>query len=206
MVGMDKTMSEWKAGKLRSGSKHGPVVKSQAQAVAIGLSEQRKEGHPVKKHHSFASSDAPHGAASMGKPEHHEQPVGHKVKGSERKNDGAGRHGADESGHRSYSEHKSPRHPEGSHAPVNHAPGAFGYPGKTMEIQAGDQDHVLVGGNYSQSMHEPAVLTHTPGPAGGIGMHTGMGKTPHGYGHQQSQKRGVHRLSGHSGAHQIGKR
>lgn len=35
-------MDEWKAGKLHSGSKKGPVVKSQKQAVAIALSEQRQ--------------------------------------------------------------------------------------------------------------------------------------------------------------------
>ena len=35
-------MAEWKAGKLHSGSKRGPVVKSQKQAVAIALSEQRQ--------------------------------------------------------------------------------------------------------------------------------------------------------------------
>lgn len=34
-----KVMHEWKAGKLHSGSKKGPVVKSQEQAVAIALSE-----------------------------------------------------------------------------------------------------------------------------------------------------------------------
>ena len=38
-----KTMHEWGQGKLRSGSKHGPVVKSQKQAVAIALSQARKE-------------------------------------------------------------------------------------------------------------------------------------------------------------------
>jgi Family of unknown function (DUF6496) len=38
-----KVMHEWGAGKLRSGSKKGPVVKSQRQAVAIALSEARKE-------------------------------------------------------------------------------------------------------------------------------------------------------------------
>ena len=32
-------MHEWGKGKLRSGSKKGPVVKSQKQAVAIALSE-----------------------------------------------------------------------------------------------------------------------------------------------------------------------
>ncbi len=34
-----KVMKEWKAGTLHSGSKKGPVVKNQKQAVAIALSE-----------------------------------------------------------------------------------------------------------------------------------------------------------------------
>jgi hypothetical protein len=38
-----KVMSEWKAGKLHSGSKKGPVVSSKKQAVAIALSEARKK-------------------------------------------------------------------------------------------------------------------------------------------------------------------
>jgi len=37
-----KVMHEWKSGKLHSGSKKGPVVKSQKQAIAIALSEARK--------------------------------------------------------------------------------------------------------------------------------------------------------------------
>jgi len=41
---MKKVMSEWHAGSLHSGSKHGPKVTSQKQAVAIGLSEARKAG------------------------------------------------------------------------------------------------------------------------------------------------------------------
>lgn len=49
MPGMKATMDEWKAGKLHSGSKKGPVVKSQRQAIAIGLSEQRKAGKRGKK-------------------------------------------------------------------------------------------------------------------------------------------------------------
>jgi hypothetical protein len=36
---MKKVMDEWKSGKLRSGSKKGPVVKNQKQAIAIALSE-----------------------------------------------------------------------------------------------------------------------------------------------------------------------
>lgn len=42
MPGMKKTMGEFKAGTLHSGSKSGPVVKSQAQAIAIGMSEKSK--------------------------------------------------------------------------------------------------------------------------------------------------------------------
>ncbi len=42
MPGIKKTMHEFKEGKLHSGSKTGPVVKNPKQAVAIGLSEDRK--------------------------------------------------------------------------------------------------------------------------------------------------------------------
>lgn len=44
---MPGVMSEWKSGQLHSGSSKGPVVKSQKQAVAIGLSEQRQMGKKV---------------------------------------------------------------------------------------------------------------------------------------------------------------
>jgi len=36
---VEKVMREFKAGKLHTGSKKGPVVKSRKQAVAIALSE-----------------------------------------------------------------------------------------------------------------------------------------------------------------------
>ena len=41
---MEKTMGEFKRGKLHSGSKSGPKVKSRKQAVAIGLSKARRAG------------------------------------------------------------------------------------------------------------------------------------------------------------------
>lgn len=44
MPGMKKTMEEYKEGKLHSGSKKGPVVTNRKQAIAIGMSEQRKKG------------------------------------------------------------------------------------------------------------------------------------------------------------------
>ena len=37
-----KVMSEYKHGKLHSGSKAGPKVKSRKQAIAIAMSEARK--------------------------------------------------------------------------------------------------------------------------------------------------------------------
>jgi len=37
-------MHEFKAGKLRSGSKKGKKVKSRKQAIAIGMSQERKMG------------------------------------------------------------------------------------------------------------------------------------------------------------------
>jgi hypothetical protein len=41
---MEKTMHEFKEGALHSGSKSGPKVKSRKQAIAIGMSQQRKAG------------------------------------------------------------------------------------------------------------------------------------------------------------------
>jgi len=40
---VEKSMHEFKEGTLHSGSKTGPKVRSRKQAIAIGLSEQRKE-------------------------------------------------------------------------------------------------------------------------------------------------------------------
>jgi hypothetical protein len=37
-----KVMHEWKSGQLHSGSKQGPQVSSQKQAIAIALSEARR--------------------------------------------------------------------------------------------------------------------------------------------------------------------
>ena len=46
-VKVEKTMHEMKEGKLKSGS--GKKVTSKKQAIAIGLSEARKEGAKVPK-------------------------------------------------------------------------------------------------------------------------------------------------------------
>jgi hypothetical protein len=44
-----KTMREYKKGKLRSGSKRGPKVKSRRQAVAIAINQARRKGYKTPK-------------------------------------------------------------------------------------------------------------------------------------------------------------
>lgn len=46
---VEKVMSEYKSGKLHSGSAKGPKVSSRKQALAIALSEARQEGQKVKR-------------------------------------------------------------------------------------------------------------------------------------------------------------
>jgi hypothetical protein len=62
--GMKNTMHEYKTGALHSGSKKGPVVRSRAQAIAIGLSEDRQMG---KKASAKKAGKKPHNSrADMG--------------------------------------------------------------------------------------------------------------------------------------------
>ena len=195
---MHTEMGEFKRGELHSGSKHGPVVKSRKQAVAIGLSESRKAGNEMK-HEKTAPGH-------MGAMHDHHVEQTHKMHGPKTKMDGAGRHGHNESGHMEHSEHRAPTHPAGSHTTSGHIPaseGIAGHPGTTLGMS---DAHVLVGENYKQSDHEPAVLKHDPGPNGWAGLHAGLGTKPSGYGHQASQRDGVLRNSGHPQAHRIGKR
>ncbi len=46
----DEVMSKWKSGNLHSGSKKGPKVSGQKQAVAIMLSEKRAAGKGKKEY------------------------------------------------------------------------------------------------------------------------------------------------------------
>ena len=47
MPGIAGTLHEFKHGTLHSGSKHGPIVHSRAQAIRIGLEEEREAGKDV---------------------------------------------------------------------------------------------------------------------------------------------------------------
>lgn len=67
---MAKVMDEFKGGKLRSGSKSGPKVKSRKQAVAIGLNEsgqgKRPRGGKSMKDMSVAEIERKHGNDVLG--------------------------------------------------------------------------------------------------------------------------------------------
>lgn len=52
--GVAQDMRRYAKGELHSGSKHGPVVKSRDQAVAIAM---RSAGMPMKGHHSPGRGD-----------------------------------------------------------------------------------------------------------------------------------------------------
>lgn len=56
-----EVMHKWKAGTLHSGSKSGPKVTSQKQAIAIMLSEKRAAGHGKSEY------QAPHLQAALNK-------------------------------------------------------------------------------------------------------------------------------------------
>lgn len=73
-----KVMPEFKAGKLHSGSKHGPVVTDKAQAQAIEISEARAEGHhipPPPDHHQKGAMTHQHN------PMHHQHKAAEAVAG-----------------------------------------------------------------------------------------------------------------------------
>ena len=46
---VEKTLHEFKVGKLHSGSKKGPKVKSRKQAIAIALNQARKSGKNMSR-------------------------------------------------------------------------------------------------------------------------------------------------------------
>lgn len=64
MPGSAATFREFKAGKLRSGSKKGPLVTNPKQAIAIALSEGRKAGEDIpdasKRRKSLIGAKGPH--------------------------------------------------------------------------------------------------------------------------------------------------
>lgn len=60
-----EVMHKWKHGLLHSGSKHGPKVGSQKQAIAIMLSEKRKAKSGKKEYQSHGVGPSGRAAEDM---------------------------------------------------------------------------------------------------------------------------------------------
>lgn len=56
----NKVMDKWKSGDLHSGSKSGPSVKNQKQAIAIMLSEKRAASEGKKEYKASGLSGVKH--------------------------------------------------------------------------------------------------------------------------------------------------
>ena len=134
-------MNEFSKGKLRSGSKKGPVVKNPAQAKAIAMSEsgQSKPDYDRKAHFK-GNPGFPSDPEAKSPPE-------------------------------TYAKHES-------------------------------REQEVMGAGYKE--HEAAERkSYSPG---GTAFSMPRASGAHGFGHTGSQKQGHHRMSGHPGAHRIGKK
>ena len=206
--GMHQVMHEFKEGGLHSGSKKGPKVKSRAQAVAIGLSQTGqskydRSGHQPGNPGFSREGKAPYAKYDAGKQA--KQPHGHSLG-----------YGAPEDAHKpNQSYFAEQREHWGSEAK-----------GKTMKST---KEVAYTGpADRGSELIEKCGMGHENQPSGksiqagttDIAEHHkghGMGgvahsfKPPaankaHGYGHAIEQRSGPLRLSGHSGAHRVGKR
>ena len=63
----NEVMDKWKHGKLRSGSKSGPPVTNQKQAVAIMLTEKRKADQGVTEYQPKGEATGIHKLAKRAK-------------------------------------------------------------------------------------------------------------------------------------------
>jgi len=172
-------MHKFKEGDLHSGSKHGKVVTNPKQAVAIAMSEshQSKKMPPAK-------GKAPKRGHGESKP------------------------GYDRSGHFEGNP-GFPKGHEGKHHMSKHTVANVGHEKRGSELNGEGP----VDGNAKQPQGSPIGagsegaehhMGHRSGPS-----HSFQPPPAHnacGYGHSIMQRKGPLRVSGHSGAHQIGKR
>lgn len=213
---MHTVMSEYKDGDLRSGSKQGPKVKSRQQAIAIGLSEsgQSKPAREMASMEREAKAQGPLAKNAMPPAFPPAPPRG----------GGESKPGYDRSGHFP----GNPGFAEGRHKPnqtyaeeqTEHwgdkAGGSvMGSGAVKANVGSESRGTKLVG--VGDVGHKGQPGGHDIGTAPGMPKTGDMGGEPYkfagqntatscGYGHGVHQRRGALRVSGHSGAHQIGRR
>jgi hypothetical protein len=208
---MHTEMHKFSEGDLHSGSKKGPVVKNPKQAIAIGLSES-KQSKPKKEDGYDRSGHFPGnpGFKREGKPPYGEYDGGAQAKQPHGKS--TGEPPIDKPhGHNDYQgelwEHwgseasGKEHHSEEPVANVGSEKRGTELVGKTNTDENHKQPHGKSIGAGRKDIAEHHI-GHGMGPA-----HTfKMPKTDGAHGFTGTHKSGFHRVSGHKGAHQVGKR
>jgi hypothetical protein len=211
-------MDKFKHGTLHSGSKKGPLVHNRKQAIAIAMSEskQSKKGYDRSGHQPGNP-----GFHREGKPPYREYNAGANAKQPRGKSIGAApeftKHRPNQSYHAEQKEH-------GGNIAVGANTMGSGHKTPPANIDRyqktklsrkgpGPGNHsqpqgVSIGAGIHGAEHHKGS-THG-GPSHLVGGHPASGQIPsapaHGFGHNASQRRGPLRMSGHSGAHRVGKR
>lgn len=196
---MRTEMHEFKHGELHSGSKKGPKVTSRKQAIAIGLSEERKamghkgynpvhDGYGSSNHHSEESGWGEAIAGGKGQKHAHDN-MSHNIAG--------GKSEFGESKLRSSDNPRSDdRQPHGRRT------------GEPREVESRSMAHHIAGGEHGHHEHGSGKAEHHPSVdhREPHRFHGGRVEGAHGFGHGVNRREGHLRMSGMSGAHRIGKR
>ena len=213
---MHKEMHEFKHGELHSGSKKGPVVKSRKQAIAIGLSEERKAmGHKEHKGHNPV-----HDGYGFGNQHNEKTEFGQAIAGGKGgkhahdrleqsiaggKNPQGEKRGETESGLRSHDNPRSDdRQPHGRKTGERENVGVA----ERREEGSRGMEHHIAGGEHGHHEHGSGKAEHHPSidhrePHRFSGSRV---EGAHGFGHGVNRREGHLRMSGMAGAHRIGKR
>lgn len=204
MPGMGNTIREFKAGKLHSGSKKGPIVKNPKQAIAIGLSEDHKASKVVPQPKPNGPGHSPAVKRSQPQmppiPKEHmsEPPKGGISEAVRTPRDPHTEQQADwmASYDRRERVRKQGFDPEGLIPKHGQRPFPDGGRNDSPSYQDPHGNHPVV------IPHIPANHAYKEGTAPRpLPAHRTCG-----YGHDATQRQGHLRMSGQSGAHRIGKR
>ncbi len=197
-------MSKFKAGDLHSGSKSGPVVKNRKQAVAIALSES---GQSKKKTPTMppAVGKAPKMGGGESKPNYDRSshfkgnpgfPEGKHVPNQSYSQEQREHWGSKAEGPSMGKDHRSEVNHSGSEKRGSELVGET----NCTENASQPQGHGLEG-------HQTGGAEHHKGSSMGGAAHSfPKHEGGHSFGHAAHVRSGHLRLSGHSGAHRIGKR
>lgn len=206
-------MKKFSEGDLHSGSKNGPVVTNPKQAVAISMKES-KQSKPKKEKNYDRSGHFPGnpGFNREGKPPYGKYDGGHQAKQPHGKS--TGEPNIDKPhGHHTYEQERK----EHTGLESKGGDGERHGGGPVANVGSEKRGTELVGEGPASSGHKQPrgksigagsknIAEHHIGHGMGPATSFRMPQTSGAHGFTGTHKRGLHRVSGHSGAHQIGHR